>query len=91
MGTAQSDDRLVYERQDEPEWGFGVEVSDDGAYAVIHVTHGTDERNRVYYQNIASGGEVVQLLDDFDATYEFLETTVHSSISAPTWTPLSIG
>ena len=72
MGTAQSEDRLVYERQDEPEWGFGVEVSDDGAYAVIHVTHGTDERNRVYYQNIASGGEVVRLLDDFDATYEFL-------------------
>ncbi len=72
LGTAQSDDRLVYERPDEPEWGFGAEVSDDGAYAVIQVTHGTDERNRVYYQNIASGSEVVRLLDDFDATYEFL-------------------
>src|SRR3990172_11559602 len=72
LGTAQSDDRLVYERPDEPEWGFGVEVSDDGEYAVIQVTHGTDERNRIYYQNIASGGDVVRLLDDFDATYEFL-------------------
>ncbi len=72
LGTAQSEDRLVYERPDQPEWGFGVEVSDDGAYAVIHVTHGTDERNRVYYQNIESGGEVVRLLDDFDATYKFL-------------------
>ncbi len=71
LGTEQAKDRLVYERPDQPEWGFSTEVSDDGAYAVIHVTHGTDERNRVYYQNIASGGEVVRLLDDFDATYEF--------------------
>jgi prolyl oligopeptidase len=62
----------VYERPDQPEWGFGTEVSDDGAYAVLHVTHGTDERNRVYYQHIASGGEVVRLLDDFDASYEFV-------------------
>ena len=27
-GTPQSEDRLVYERPDEPEWGFGVTVSD---------------------------------------------------------------
>jgi prolyl oligopeptidase len=72
LGTAQSEDRLVYERPDQPEWGFGVTVSDDGAYAVYHVTHGTDEKNRVHYQKIASGGEVVRLLDDFDATYQFL-------------------
>ncbi len=72
LGADQSEDRLVYERPDQPEWGFGAEVSDDGAYVVFHVTHGTDERNRVYYQDIASGGEVVRLLDDFDATYEFL-------------------
>ncbi len=72
IGADQSEDRLVYERTDQPEWGFGADVSDDGAYVIFHVTHGTDERNRVYYQNIASGGEVVRLLDDFDATYEFL-------------------
>jgi prolyl oligopeptidase len=72
LGTDQSVDRLVYERPDQPEWGFQTEVSDDGAHAVFHITHGTDERNRVYYQDIASRGEVVRLLDDFDATYEFL-------------------
>jgi prolyl oligopeptidase len=90
LGAAQSEDRLVYERPDEPEWGFGTEVSDDGAYAVLHVTHGTDERNRVYYQDIASGGEVVRLLDDLDATYGSSETT-GSSISAPTWMRPDIG
>ena len=72
LETAQSEDRLVYERPDQPEWGFDAEVSDDGAYAVFHITHGTDERNRIYYQKIVSGSEVVRLLDDFDATYQFL-------------------
>jgi prolyl oligopeptidase len=72
LGTAQSEDRLVYERPDQPEWGFSAEVSDDGAYVILHVTHGTDERNRVYYQNLTQGRDVVRLLDDFDATYEFL-------------------
>ena len=46
-GTPQSEDRLVYERPDEPEWGFGVTVSDAGNYAVLNVRHGTDERNRL--------------------------------------------
>jgi prolyl oligopeptidase len=72
LGAAQAEDRLVYERPDQPEWGFDAEVSDDGAYVVFHITHGTDERNRVYYQSLAAGGEVVRLLDDFDASYEFI-------------------
>jgi prolyl oligopeptidase len=71
VGTEQSEDRLVHERPDEPEWGFEVEVSDDGRWAVFDVSHGSDERNRVYYLEIG-GDEVVPLLDDFDATYRFL-------------------
>jgi prolyl oligopeptidase len=71
VGTRQAEDRLVYERPDQPEWGFGVTVSDDGRYGVFHVTHGTDERNRIYYLEIGAT-EVRKLLDDFDATYEFL-------------------
>jgi prolyl oligopeptidase len=71
LGTAQIEDRLVYQRPDQPEWGFAADISDDGRYAVLHVTHGTDERNRIYYLPIGTA-EVRKLLDDFDATYEFL-------------------
>ena len=77
-GTPQSEDRLVYERPDEPEWGFGVTVSDAGNYAVVNVSHGTDERNRLYYLDLVDpkkprlDGTVVKLLDDFDASYEFI-------------------
>ena len=73
VGTAQDEDALIYERPDQPEWGFGVRVTEDGRYAVMNVSHGTDERNRVYYQDLGESGEprldreVVRLLDDFDA------------------------
>src|SRR6266700_3620042 len=53
-------------------------VSDDGRYAVLHVWLGTDRRNRVYYLDLKDArrpkvtGEVVRLLDDFDASYAFV-------------------
>jgi prolyl oligopeptidase len=78
LGTDQSADRLVYERPDHPDWGFGVEVSADGRYAVYQVWLGTDRRNRVYYQDLGDAkrpktdAPVVRLLDDFDAAYGFL-------------------
>jgi prolyl oligopeptidase len=79
VGTPQSEDRLIYERPDRAEWGFGVSVTDDGRFAIMDVWHGTDERNRVYYMDLGDPmqpsveGEVVQLLDDFDATYSFID------------------
>ena len=78
LGTDQTADVLVYERPDQPDWGMNAEVTDDGRYAVLHVWLGTDRRNRVYYLDLKDArrpkvtGEVVRLLDDFDASYAFV-------------------
>jgi prolyl oligopeptidase len=77
VGTDQGADVLVYQRPDQPDWGFGAAVTDDGRYLVTSVWLGTDRRNRVYYRDLgdpmqpALGGEMVRLLDDFDAGYAF--------------------
>jgi prolyl oligopeptidase len=77
LGTDQAQDVLVYERPDQPDWGMNAEVTDDGRYAVLNVWLGTDRRNRVYYLDLKSAkrptvkGDVVRLLDDFDASYAF--------------------
>jgi prolyl oligopeptidase len=77
VGTDQSADVLVYERPDQPDWGFGAGVTDDGRYLVTSVWLGTDRRNRVYYQDLGDPmrpvvkGEMVRLLDEFDAGYGF--------------------
>lgn len=74
LGTAQSEDRLVYERSDQPDWGLHAHVTDDGAYLVYTVTHGTDPKKRVFYQSLAEkDAPVVELLNDFDAAYSFLD------------------
>ncbi len=75
LGTDQREDALVYERSDQPDWGFQGDVTDDGRYAIVHVWLGTDRRNRVYYLDLGDPkhprvtGPVVRLLDDFDASY----------------------
>lgn len=78
VGTAQADDVLIYARPEEPEWGVGAQVSEDGRYAVLNVWLGTDRRNRLYYIDLATPDRpalhnpVVRLLDEFDAGYTFV-------------------
>ena len=78
LGTTQDEDRLILELPDQPDWGISPEVSPDGRYLVLTVWLGTDRRNRVYYVDLGHprrprlGGEVVRLLDEFDAAYGFV-------------------
>jgi len=73
LGTPQAEDEVVCERPDEPDFGFGGSVTRDGTLLVIHVWKGTEEKNRIYVQDLKlPGAEVVRLLDDFDAAYDFL-------------------
>lgn len=96
LGTPQSADALVYARPDQPKWGFEAEVSDDGRYLVINVSQGTDERNRVFYRELAAPGTaVVELLPDLDAAYNFLGNDgpvfwFHSNWEAPRYQVIAI-
>ena len=74
LGTPQKDDRLVYHRPDQKEWGFSGSVTDDGRYLIISISQGTETKNRVYYLDLQKeGAEVVPLLDGFDAQYRFID------------------
>jgi prolyl oligopeptidase len=73
LGTPQSADELVYERKDQPKWGLGGDITEDGRYLIIEVRQGTDVKNRVFYRDLGQpGGKVVELLNDFDASYNFV-------------------
>jgi prolyl oligopeptidase len=74
LGTPQAEDRLLYHRPDQKEWGFGGTVTDDGRYLAIHVSQGTDPKNRFFYQDLQRpDSPVVELLNDFDASYDFID------------------
>jgi prolyl oligopeptidase len=74
LGTPQSEDKLIYYRPEHKEWGYGGYVTDDGRYLIINVTQGADRRNRVFYQDLQKpNAKVVELLNDFDAAYAFID------------------
>ncbi|MBL8244226.1 MAG: S9 family peptidase [Rhodanobacteraceae bacterium] len=73
IGTPQSADTLVYDRPDQPKWGFGAEVSEDGDYLILSVSQGTDERNRLFYRDLTTANApMVELIADLEAAYEFI-------------------
>ena len=71
VGTLQSDDKLIYKRDDQKEWGFGAGETEDGKYLILYVSQGTEKNNRVYYRDLAKGMDspVVELLNKLDASY----------------------
>ncbi len=77
--TPQSEDVLVYKRPDEPTWGFGSTVTEDGHYLVISVSKGTDHKYRIIYKDLTEPyGMPIDLIDSFDHEYSFIGSNGYS-------------
>ncbi len=73
VGTDQTEDVLVFNRPDNPDWGFQVDVTEDGDYLIITVWKGTDDKYRVFYKELNEpNGVPVELIDNFDNEYSFV-------------------
>ncbi|HER00127.1 MAG TPA: S9 family peptidase [candidate division Zixibacteria bacterium] len=72
LGTPQSEDELIFEMPSDKDLGFAPRVSDDGQYLILNVWHGTDNENRIYYRPVGDEGEFTRLLDEADASYQFV-------------------
>ena len=73
VGTPQSSDVLVYERPDQPDWGFQLSVSEDGRYLIITVWLGTDDRYRIVVKDLTEPyGLPTELISNFDHEYSFV-------------------
>ncbi|HEV7234727.1 MAG TPA: prolyl oligopeptidase family serine peptidase, partial [Ktedonobacteraceae bacterium] len=72
LGTPQSEDPLVFERPDFKELSFSPFMSYDQKYLMLYVWHGTNPKNRFYYREVESDGPFIRLLDDADASYNFI-------------------
>src|ERR1700739_4753405 len=89
LGTAQTNDKLIYDRPDNKEMLFGGNVTDDGHYLIITVEQGTSPKNRLYYKDLTKpDAQVVKLLDDFDAEYRFVDNDgpvcwIRTDLNAP--------
>ena len=74
VGAPQSEDRLIYAREDNPKWTIGSVVSEDGRWLIISIGDGTTSNKvRLAYQDLnAPGSKIVDLVDNHDNKFDFL-------------------
>jgi prolyl oligopeptidase len=73
LGDAQTKDELIYKRDDEKEWSFGADITEDGAYLILYVSKGTDPKNQFFYKELTKkDAKVVELVNDFANGYQYL-------------------
>jgi len=72
LGTDQAADKLIYERPDDKELSFAPLITEDGKFLILDVHRGSDTKNRIYYRPVQSTEPFIRLLDDADASYEFI-------------------
>lgn len=94
IGTAQSEDKLVYEDLQHPRWGFGTGVTDDMKYLVIAVTESTSG-NALYIKDISTCGKVQKIVENFENDYSVIDHVdgkllVHTNAGAPKYRLISI-
>ncbi len=74
LGTPQSEDKLIYERKDNPKWTIGGGVTEDGKYLIISIGDGTTSRKvRISYQDLSDPtNKIVDLIDNHEGKFNFL-------------------
>jgi prolyl oligopeptidase len=72
LGDAQEKDRLIYERPDQPKWGFGAGLTEDDRYLILHVWAGAGSKNALFYRDLKAGPDspIIELFSAFDARYD---------------------
>ena len=74
LGTPQADDRLVWKDDEHKDWRADPTVTDDGAYLILTVGKGTDNKFRVLYRPLADlDAEPKHLVGEFDHDYTFID------------------
>ncbi|MFW5656334.1 MAG: prolyl oligopeptidase family serine peptidase [Bacteroidota bacterium] len=75
VGTPQSEDILIYKDDNNPEWGFGAEVSEDDKWLVIYVTESTSG-NAFYLmpveEALTGSQNITPVVESFDKDYNYL-------------------
>jgi prolyl oligopeptidase len=81
LGDPAEKDPLIYERSDDPDLGFGAEVSHDGRYLLMLVNKGTEERDLLYFKDLGDAkapnidAPFQPIVDKFEAEFKVVGST----------------
>lgn len=95
IGTDQSEDPLIYEEPENPQRGFGAQVTEDDAYLIIYTTESTSG-NGLYFKSLEKpDAKVVKVITDFDNDYGVIghfdgRFYVRTNLNAPKYRVITI-
>ena len=72
VGSLQSNDKLVYERPDQPEWRFMPSVDEDGKYLLLSISEGRRHENLIYYIELEKDWIMKELISQWNAKYSYI-------------------
>ncbi len=74
LGEEQSQDTLIYERPDHPDWYLGAGVTEDGRYLLLYAFNGTDPKARIALKDLSAGldAPVTEFLATGDAAHDIV-------------------
>jgi prolyl oligopeptidase len=74
LGEAQAADTLIYRREDNPDWSFGLTPTDDGKYLVLGIYRSTDPQNQVLVRETSAAPDAkwTELVGDFENEFSFV-------------------
>ncbi|KAH9978264.1 prolyl oligopeptidase [Lactifluus volemus] len=101
IGTDQSEDILVIKNPDQPEWLWGVGVSEvDGQWLELSISRDTSRKNLLWLADlrkepIGPNLHWIKLIDDFEADYSVIgndETKffIHTNVDAPQYKVITV-
>ncbi|KAG8840264.1 hypothetical protein FRB91_006361, partial [Serendipita sp. 411] len=77
LGTPQSEDVLVWKDDENPEWLFGAQATEDGKYIALYTHKDTSRKNKLWITELAQNDiglnmNWVKLIDNYEAEYSIL-------------------
>ena len=72
VGTDQAQDKLMYERPQQPEWYFGVDCTEDGKYEILGTSESSSPRNYIAYRPAGRTGSFTELPGKAECSYSLL-------------------
>jgi prolyl oligopeptidase len=74
LGDDQAKDTLIYRREDNPDWSFGLSPTDDGKYLVLGIYRSTDPQNQVLVRETSAAADAkwTELVPDFENEFSFI-------------------
>lgn len=78
FGTPQAEDRMIFERADEPKWFVNGTTTEDGRYLIVTVSHGASPENLLSFVDLQDphapkvDASVVPIVGNWEAEYNVI-------------------